>query len=184
MSNRFRNQIPSDWLHVATLGRTVGLKGDMKLNLFSDFPEQFRSGNTFFLENGTEITLESYNPDRELVRLRGIDTPESAKALTNARLFTTYAATRERCSLEEGEFFWFDMIGMDVRENDELLGKVKEIERIGSQDYLLVVTDQFFVSKGFPETFLIPYIDHYVLSTDGEGKIVSVQGGKDILEAS
>jgi 16S rRNA processing protein RimM len=184
MSNRFRNSAPADLLHVATLGRTVGLKGDMKLNLYTDFPEQFASDATFILENGKEVTLVSYNPERELVRLKGIDTPEAAKALTNAKLFTTFEATRARCNLGEGEFFWFDLLGLSVVEDGSVLGKVEEIERIGAQDYLLVATDPSLISKGLSETFLIPYIDHYVQSTDATAKVICVKGGLDLLEAS
>lgn len=184
MSNRFRNSPPADWLHVATLGRTVGLKGEMKLNLFTDFPEQFAPNATFSLENGSDVTLLSYNPERGLVRLKGIDSPESAKALTNAKLFTTYDATRERCGLKEGEFFWFDVIGLRVLEGEATLGSVQEIERIGVQDYLLVKTDEALVSRGLATTFLIPYIDHFVIGCDTEAKTVTVQGGMDLLEAS
>lgn len=184
MSNRFRNSAPANLLQVATLGRTVGLKGDMRLNLSTDFPEQFVPNASFTLENGKEITLSAYNPDRELVHLKGIDTPEAAKALTNAKLFTTYEATRERCTLDEGEFFWFDLLGASVVEGESVLGKVQEIERIGPLDYLLVATDTTFVSKGLPSTFLIPYIDRFVIKTDAVAKVVTVEGGLDLLEAS
>ncbi|MBD3808960.1 MAG: 16S rRNA processing protein RimM [Sulfuricurvum sp.] len=184
MSNRFRNSAPADLLHVATLGRAVGLKGDMKLNLFTDFPEQFTPNSTFILENGSEIAVHSYNPERELVRLKGIDTPEAAKALTNAKLYTTFEATRERCNLGKGEFFWFDLLGASVVEGGTLLGKVQEIERIGVQDYLLVATAPSLISKGSSETFLIPYIDHYVIDSDATAKVISVKGGLDLLEAS
>lgn len=184
MSNRFRNTLSADWLHVATLGRTVGLKGDMKLNLHTDFPEQFVPDSTFTLENGTVVTLEYYIPERELVRLKGYTTPETAKALTNAKLFTTKEATRERCGLAEGEFFWFDLIGLAVKEDEQVLGSVREIERIGAQDYLLVATEASLVAKGHSETFLIPYIDHYVQECDMASKTIRVQGCIDLLEAS
>lgn len=184
MSNRFRNSPPQDLLHVATLGRVVGLKGDMKLNLSTDFPEQFAPNASFTLENGKEITLVSYNPDRELVHLKGIDSPEAAKALTNAKLFTTFEATRERCNLGEGEFFWFDLLGSSVMEGELLLGSVQEIERIGPLDYLLVATEASLVAKELPTTFLIPYIDRFVLNADAKGKVITVEGGLDLLEAS
>lgn len=184
MSNRFRNSQPENLLHVATLGRSVGLKGDMKLNLFTDFPEQFIPNAAFMLENGKEVVLVSYNAERELVHLKGIDTPEAAKVLTNAKLFTTYEATRERCNLSENEFFWFDLLGASVVQGEMILGKVQEIERIGAQDYLLVATDGALVAKGLSATFLIPYIDHFVLKTDAVAKVISVEGGLDLLEAS
>lgn len=184
MSNRFRNSPDSSLLHVATIGRTVALKGDMKLNLFTDFPEQFKKNATFTLDNGSVVTLGSYNPERELVHIVGYDTPEAAKTLTNAKLYTTYEETRERCKLKEGEYFWFDLIGLSIYEGDVLLGTLDEIERIGPQDYLSVKTDGALVTKGLPETFLIPYIDRFVLKADLESKKIMVEGGLDLLEAS
>lgn len=184
MSNRFRNSPDSALLHVATIGRTVALKGDLKLNLFTDFPEQFKKNATFTLDNGSVITIGSYNPERELVHIVGYDTPEAAKTLTNAKLFTSYEDTRARCKLKEGEYFWFDLIGLPIYEEDVLLGTLDEIERIGPQDCLLVKTDSALVSKGLPETFLIPYIDRFVLKADLEARKIIVEGGLDLLEAS
>lgn len=184
MSNRFRNPPATDLLHVATLGRIVGLKGDMKLNLHTDFPEQFVKNATFTTDKGGEVKIQNYNPDRELVKLVGYDTPEAAKALTNTQLFTTSETTRERCNLSEGEFFWFDLIGLDVMEGDLSLGKVQEIERIGPLDYLLVTTAPALVAKGLAATFLIPYIDHFINNSDTESKVIHVTGGLDLLEAS
>ncbi len=184
MSNRYRNSPNPDLLHVATVGRTVGLKGDLNLNLHTDFPEQFKRGSTFELENGTSITISSYNSERSLVHMVGYDSPESAKTLTNAKLFTTKEATRERCKLGEGEYFWFDLPGLSIYEGDVLIGTLIEVERIGAQDYLSVKTDEALVNKGMAETFLIPYIDHFVKSISIEGKRISVSGGIDLLEAS
>ena len=184
MSNRFRKSLNPDLLHVATLGRVVGLKGDIKLNLHTDFPEQFVKGSTFQREDGSTITLQSYNPERELARIIGFDTPESVKILTNAKLFTTHEATRERCKLGKDEFFWFDLPGLNVFDGVVFLGSVQEIERIGAQDYLLVKTDGLLVEKGLSESFLIPYIDHFVTKVELEMKKINVNGGVDLLEAS
>lgn len=184
MSNRFRNPPASNLLHVATLGRIVGLKGEMKLNLHTDFPEQFVKNATFTTDKGTEVKIQSYNPERELVRLVGFETPEAAKTMTNTQLFTTPEATRERCRLGEGEFFWFDLVGSVVMEGELCLGKVEEIERIGPQDYLLVTTAPALVEKGMASTFLIPYIDHFIDKSDMELKVIYVNGGLDLLEAS
>jgi len=184
MSNRFRNPPATNLLHVATLGRTVGLKGDMKLNLHTDFPEQFVKNATFTTDKGSEVKIQSYNAERDLVHLVGYDTPEAAKAMTNTQLFTTPEATRERCPLGEGEFFWFDLVGLSVMEGELLLGTVQEIERIGPQDYLLVTTTLSLVEKGMASTFLIPYIDHFVDKSDIASKVIYVNGGLDLLEAS
>ena len=76
------------------------------------------------------------------------------------------------------------MIGLAIFEGDTALGVLDEIERIGPQDYLLVKTDSALVAKGLPESFLIPYIDRFVLKADLEAKKIMVDGGLDLLEAS
>jgi 16S rRNA processing protein RimM len=181
MSNRPEKK---ELLYVATLGRTVGLKGDMKLHDKSDFPEQFSAGATFYLKNGGTIRLAHVNQDRGLVRLEGIDSPEAAKRYVNADLFTTYEATREQCALEAGEHFWFDIIGCEVVEDGRELGVVTEMERIGAVDYLSVKTDALLVAQGEVKSFLIPNQRPFVISIDVAKKIIEVEGGYDLLQAS
>jgi len=171
-------------LHIATLGRTVGLHGDMKLHLFTDFPEQFSPGETFYTKERTPLVLEEVNLDRELVKLEGIDTPEAAKRYTNTKLYTTYGRTREMCQLDEGEHFWFDLIGSTVTENGVALGTVLEIERIGAVDYLQIKTDDALVKRNLPKQFLMPYQPHFIENVDTEEGTIAMIGAMDILEAS
>lgn len=168
---------------VAKLGKAVGLHGEMKLHVKTDFPEQFKTGAVFESKRG-ELEIEVYNPQRDLVKFKGIDSVEAAKKLTNIDLFTTEEKTRQDIKLEKGQFFWFDIIGNSVYEGELLLGRVAEIERLGATDYLKLETDKDLVSKKMPSSFLIPYLDNFVLEVDTEAKLIRVQGGFDILEAS
>ena len=174
----------SDLLHVATLGKSVGLKGDMKLHIKSDFPEQFKKDSTFYLNPQTTITIEEVNHKRGLVKLKGCDTPELAKKYTNAKLYTTIEQTKKDCKLEEGQFFWFDIVGCEAYEDDMLLGKIVEIERILDNDYLKIKTADSLVEKKLPKTFLVPYLDNFILKVDIDSKKIKLNGAYDILEAS
>lgn len=174
----------SHLLHIATLGRTVGLKGDMKFHITSDFPEQFVKDAEFLLKDGRRVRLANVNLERNTVRLDGCHTPEDTKRYINAKIYTTYEATREVCQLDEGQFFWFDIIGCSVEEDGRELGRVKEIERISAQDYLLVKTDDLLVSQGEIKSFLIPYQPPFIVHTDIAAKRIEVKGGLDILRAS
>ena len=180
MSNPHKREL----LHVATLGRTVGLKGDMKLHDKSDFPEQFAEGAEFIIDGNRTVRLGAVNLERGLVRLEGCSTPEEAKRYTNAKLYTTYEATRRQCELEEGQYFWFDIIGCKVVEEGRDLGVVKEIERIGAVDYLAVKTDALLVARGESKNFLIPYQPPFIVATEIGAKRIEVKGGLDLLQAS
>ncbi len=186
MSNQYNTKPSGDnkLLHIATLGKTVGVRGDMKLHIKCDFPEQFKDGSTFLINKKEKITLESVNLTRGLARVLGVTSVEDAKRYTNVKLFTTYDETRENCHLEDGEFFWFDIVGCDVVEDGQILGKVQEVERITTSDYLNVKTSDALLEAGHAKSFLVPYHKPFILHTDIENKSIEVSGGLDILEAS
>ncbi|MDF1876189.1 16S rRNA processing protein RimM [Sulfurimonas sp. SAG-AH-194-I05] len=180
MSKQFKEQL----LHIATIGKTVGIHGDMKFHDKSDFPEQFFDGATFFTNLKKEITLEDVDLNRGLIRIAGINTIEDAKKYTNAKIFTTRDETRKNCHLEEGEFFWFDIDDCEVYEDGTRLGIVHEVERIAVTNYLAMLTDDKLIEKGLPKKFLIPFEEPFRVSVDIEKKIITVNGAMDILEAS
>lgn len=171
-------------IEVARLGKAVGLKGELRLNLSSDFPEQFQHNAVFHLNNKKQLTVEYYLPERGLIKFKEIHTREEAQNHTNLYIYTTKEQTRDDCSLEEGEYFWFDVEGCTIIEEDTILGKVTEIQRLGNLDYLLVETDKSLQKSHKAKNFLIPYIERYVLETDIEQKIILVQGALDILDES
>ena len=171
-------------LHIATIGKAVGLKGDMKFYDKSDFPEQFVKGASFSIGKNETITLSEVDHDRGLIKIVGCTTPEDAKKFTNKKLYTSYEKTKETCHLEEGQYFWFDIEGCRIFEDDKYLGIVDEVERIGVVNYLSIVTDDSLVKKGFAKSFLLPYQEPFILSTDIDEKIIKTSGAMDILEAS
>jgi len=180
MSKQFKEQL----LHIATIGKTVGIHGDMKFHIKCDFPEQFHDGASFFTNLKKNITLEDVNLDRGIIKIKGIHTIEDAKKFTNAKLFTTREETRKNCHLDEGEYFWFDLDDCEVFEDGKLLGVVNEVERIAITNYLNVKTSDELVKAGFAKIFLIPFQEPFRQSVDIEKKIITVSGAMDILEAS
>ncbi|WP_457749647.1 ribosome maturation factor RimM [Sulfurimonas sp.] len=171
-------------LHIATIGKTVGLKGDLKLHVKCDFPEQFVTGAGFLINKKKSIVLSDVDLERGLVRIDNISNPEDAKKFTNAKLFTTYEETRKNCHLKEDEYFWFDLEDCEVYENAKLLGIVKEVERLNVTNYLSIMTDESLVKKGFAKNFLVPFIKPFKVDVDIENKHITLNGAMDILEAS
>jgi 16S rRNA processing protein RimM len=168
---------------IAQIGRTIGLWGDLKFHLHTDFPEQFKIGNTYKSNRG-DLTIADINFTRGIVKFRGHECIDSAKKLTNTKLFADERQTRENCDLKEGQHFWFDIIGCIVKEDALVLGTVKDIQRMGDTDYLAIETDKALVDSGLSASFLLPYIERYVISINTEDKTVYSKDTKDILEAS
>lgn len=188
------NQEESNLIAIAKLGKSVGLKGLMKCYPMTDFPEIFTSDITFFaqknhiFQNSKEyITLHisEFNEAKSLIGFKEVDSIEMAKTLTNAILYTTLQDTKKYCTLKENEFFWFEIMGFKIIEDDEILGHVEDIERIGATDYLVICTDpKLCTPLKLKKRFLIPYIDPYIISTDTKAHHIYTKNAKALLLAS
>lgn len=175
----------SSLIEVAQIGRLVGLKGELKLHLQCDFPEQFKKGKKFKTQKGEILEVFSFNQPRGLISFVGYQTREDAAKLVNTFLLTTVENSVQECALKEGEFFWFDLIDANVVDEDgTLLGVVDEIERIAATDYLVIKTNDALVKKGFAKTFYLPYIERYIIMFDKAKKEVLSKDGLGILENS
>ena len=168
---------------IAQIGRTVGLHGDLKLHLHTDFPEQFRVGKIFNSSRG-KLEIATYNPIRGLISFVGHASIDAAKKLTNTKLYSTLEETKSQCELDEGQYFWFDIVGASVYQDETCIGVVEDIDRMLDTDYLVVKTDPELIKQGLAKEFLLPYIPRYILSVDTDASRITTQDAKDILEAS
>ncbi|MBI3873974.1 MAG: 16S rRNA processing protein RimM [Arcobacter sp.] len=173
-------------IYVAKLGKSVGLKGQMRVHIDSDFPEQFKKGVSFTTNKNKILTIETINQSYDTVKFVGIDTIEDTKIFINSLLFASDESTIKNCKLKEKQYFWFDIEGCAIIENGIVLGKVTEVSRFPTDDYMYIDTDSELLKKDIKiaKTFLIPYNDNYILSVDIGKKIIEIKNGFDILAAS
>ncbi|HEG2580826.1 TPA: 16S rRNA processing protein RimM [Campylobacter lari] len=172
----------NDLIQVAKLGKSVGLKGYVKLHNLSDFYEQFKIGVKFFDINQKIYTIKAFDKTRSLVLFEGFESVETAKTLTNITLFQTIEATKETCKLKKDEYFYFDIIGCDVFENEQKLGVVEDILENGVGYLFCIKCDEKLQTK--VKNFYIPYVDKYIQKVDVENKKIFTQSALDILENS
>ena len=113
------------------------------------------------------ITLKSYKPHNDTIKWYEFSTRDMSEALRNIAFYSTIEDTRRDCKLNDGEFFYFDIIGMEVEEDGETLGVIKDIMQIANTYYFMLEKD-----------FLIPYIDRYVLKIDVSNKKIYTKDAK------
>lgn len=171
-------------VYIAKLGKSVGLKGEIKIFLESDFPSQFKKNASFTTNKNITLIVESFNEKRAVIKFFGINDIDAAKRLTNTEIYTTIEDTKDSCALEDDQFFWFDIKECQVIENEIVLGLVSEIHRYPLSDYLEVITSKDLLDKSLAKTFLIPYNKEYILSVNINEKEIIVKDSLIILENS
>lgn len=171
-----------DLLEVAIIGKSVSYKGECKLHITSDFPNQFKKNASFMDENNNTYIIEYFHKNRSLVKFENINSDEEIKKLANLKLYVSKEDTVKNCHLNKDEFFYFDIMDCEIIENDEVLGTVTDISEISTINYFQIQTSKELLH--IAKMFMLPYDDKYIVEMDVGNKKIYVKDGKMILENS
>jgi len=168
--------MPDEPIVVGRVTTAHGIKGELKVEVLTDFPERFERGNTLWLK-GIERTIEQGRPQGRgvLLKLRGIETRNDAEALRGEVLTVPDLADLD----EEGAYYIHDLIGLRVEDTTGAeLGKLFEVITTGATDV--------YVIRGPRGELLLPALDDVVTDVDlTKGRIqVDVPDGLDFQKAS
>jgi 16S rRNA processing protein RimM len=156
------------YLVVGFLRRPHGLRGEIIMDLHTDFPERLRSGRKLFV--GAEhkpMALAGTRPHAKgmLVKLKGVETSEEAGQFRNQWV---YVKAADVPTLPEGQIYQHELLGFNViDENDNPLGELVEIIETGAND-VYVVKDE----SG--KEILLPAIPSVILNVDPVRRIMRV----------
>ena len=144
------------YLELGQIVNVRGLKGEVKVNSYSEDPNRFEKIKTIIVkqkENSKQYSIEkvSYTKNQVVLKLKDVDTIEEAEKLRNSIILIDRDELGE---LPEDVFYIADLIGLDVyTDENEYLGKVDEIFNTKSND-VYVVKDDLGKNKllpGIPE---------------------------------
>jgi len=159
---------------IAKIGRTVGVNGYLKLNILTDFPTQLQVGQTYITKK-ENLTIEKINSKKE-VKFKDYNSKEEAKELTNLILQLPKEEGEKLCDLKEDEFFWYDIIGLDVYEDNDFLGTIKDIQRFPSQDHLVINLHNQKIKR-----ILFPFSQRTIKNVNLDLKRIEVYGAKEMI---
>ncbi len=154
-----------------TIGRVLkpwGYRGELKIEIMTDFPDRFASLKTVFLgEAAKPFAVEHARITGKSVRLKlkGIDTPEAGARLRNQLV---QIPTEEAVPLPPGHYYLYQLVGLRVKTTQgENIGQVVDILETGANDVYVVRNDD--------REILIPAIEPVV-------KKVDLENGELIIE--
>jgi 16S rRNA processing protein RimM len=129
------NEGPEKRVTLAAIAGAHGLKGEVRLKLFTDDAEGLRGYESFDVD-GRRLTLASVRPDPAgaVARFAEVADRNAAEALRGKTLDVPRAALPP---LAEGEYYHADLIGMPVlTPAGDPVGAVIAIENFGAGDVL------------------------------------------------
>ena len=146
---------------VGKVGAARGLDGTLKIIPLTDFEGRFDDlkkisvgGKIFCIENVKHIGGQIF------IKFAGVDSRESARALTNK--FMT-VDRKDAAPLDDGEFYIFDIVGCEIFDGEKKIGTVTNVLKTGSNDV-------FEVDKNI----LIPALKSVVKSIDIKAKKILI----------
>lgn len=164
---------PARQLRVGRLTKAHGLKGALKLELFTDAPDKrFTPGSVFTLQvptssawHGKTLTLNElrwYN-GQAVGFFEGVTDRSAAESLTKAILWIDQDADE---APEDDAWYDFQLVGLSVLRDGVPVGTVARVEHFPAQDLLVVAT--------VDREVLVPFVAAIVPSVDIEAGTVTV----------
>lgn len=168
-------------LRVGRLVKAHGLKGALKLELYTDDPDgRFVPGATFTLQvpeqsqwHGKTVTVREFRwmNQHPVVFFEGVDDRTAADTLVRAILWIDQD---EDAPAEPDAWYDHQLVGLDVVRDGSVVGRVARVDHFPAQDLLVVSTGD--------DEVLVPFVAAIVPEVDVEGGRVVVTPPAGLFE--
>jgi 16S rRNA processing protein RimM len=165
----------NQYIAIGRVSGLYGLKGNLRIHYYNQARSDFLSYRKLYLED-KEGRIQAHEIEEVKIhgkfisaRLKGCVEVADAEKFVGASVFIERGNLP---TLEEGEYYWFEIIGMDVfTEEGRAIGKVEAILPSASNDVYLI--------RGAEGEWLIPATEEVIMRVDrakGEMVIHPVEG--------
>ena len=156
-----------DKFEIGQIVNTFGIKGEVKVNPYTDDINQFKKIKVIYIKNkAVEVESAKFHKNFVILKIKGIDTINDAEMLRNEMI----SVNRSNKKLPQNTYYIADLIGLKVysEENNEYIGKVKDIYNTGANDIYVVENEE-------SKEILLPAIKEVVKKVDLENNKIIVQ---------
>ena len=177
------NHQDDHWVAVGRLGTCYGLDGWIWLRSLNDQENRLLELQPWFIKTSAnyqrlELLNFNWSSDHRALRvqLAGYSDALQVKALVNCLI---YVPRSQLPKLNQGEYYWHDLIGLKVYGLDGLLGKITQLFNIGPHDVAEV--KDLAPSADNKKPCLIPWIDEVIEEVNIPEGYVKVRWRRDYL---
>lgn len=141
-SYQYRNRrvfVPDGYLVVGQITSAHGLRGEMSVELHTDFPERFQAGTTLYMGDELQpIEIQHARPHKAnmLLRFHNVETRDEAERMRGIWL---YIEEEDAAPLEDDTYWIHDIIGLQVVSDDgRELGRISDVMSTGANDVYVI----------------------------------------------
>ena len=151
---------------IGKIGAARGLNGEVKIIPLTDFANRFDELKQVEVDGKSmQIDYVKYIGNNLVMRFANYNNREMAQKLTGKLIQVNKS---EAAPLAEGEFYTFDIIGLNVlNETNDKIGEVTNVLKTGSNDVFVIKTDD-------EREILIPALKRVVKKIDITNKNIIV----------
>ena len=168
-----KTDVSQEKVLIGKVGSPVGIKGEFRVNLYSQDSGNLKEGKVLLLERAEKsvsgaIEKVRYQKDKPVVRLEGIEDRNAAEDIRGMDV-SIYAKDMEE--LPEGEHYVRDLIGcrvVDIAQGGAEIGVLRDVIQNTAQSVLDVSTPD-------GKQVLIPAVDAFLRSIDEEAGVIEVE---------
>lgn len=157
----------SELIKVGQIIGTFGIRGEVKLFPITSNVQRFSEPVEFIIGEKQVVTIKSFRQDKRILILR-FNEFDNINQIEKFKGEYLYVSSDNLYELEEDEYFHHDIIGLDVYEDDKLIGNIVDIIENPANDIYIVET----TSK---KQFYLPAVKEFILSFDLNENRVDVQ---------
>ena len=167
-------------IFIGKLTKPVGVKGLIKVIPLTDFPERFlKLKEVFLFDESSKKLIINLKTEKSLFRIKDVslfsnyiklkldgydDINEIGKFINKLICIDE----KKKVKLPKGFYYYFDMLGCRVYEDELEIGEVIKIDNFGSSDIL-------FVRTGKGNEVMIPLLKEFVSKIDIVKKRIEVK---------
>lgn len=151
---------------IGRIGRAHGIRGELGVDIRTDEPERrFVPGSSVLYDGGTlTITTVRHHSGRLLVRFKGYDDRTAAETLHGKILELDVDAGDLPADPEE--FYDHQLVGLEVRSGDQVIGTVAQVIHMPEQDTLAITAKSGEI--------LVPFVLDLVPEVDVRGGFLRI----------
>jgi len=162
-----------EYILIGRIVNTFGIKGELKVKVFTDFPEErFKKGTTVYLgKDKLPFVCNAYKIHKGFMIISFKDN-EDINLVEKYKTYDIYKSSDDIKPLKDNYYFR-DLIDLDVFVNDNKIGIVTNMEEGVRCNYLRVKTQE--------KEVLVPYIDEFIEEVNLKEKYIKVKAIEGLL---